>query len=167
MSMADDLLDMWEGFGDEEGDERPEAAFTARPTDERFDCTCLRESEKALLVQIEKRLRWVPKSQIRGGDISKPGDTGTVVVSAWLARQWADEDPEETAAKELENDRVAVENCVCLRDSEKAVQVRLPDGQEAWFPRSQFRQGNEIEHDGDSGTLAVSKWIARQKGLAG
>jgi len=45
------------------------------------------------------------------------------------------------------------------------VQVRLPDGRELWFPRSQLDKESEVTGDGDSGVLVITSWIAEQKGL--
>lgn len=51
------------------------------------DVTCLRETEKAILVEIEGEEIWVPQVCVSdNSEVWKPGDTGTLIVSAWIAR---------------------------------------------------------------------------------
>lgn len=52
------------------------------------DVVCTYETDKALLCIIAHEERWVPKSQIRGGDIHPDGDVGVLMVSDWIVRQW-------------------------------------------------------------------------------
>jgi len=44
-------------------------------------------TERALLCVIEDEEVWIPRSQIVEGDIEEKGDTGSVVITAWLAEQ--------------------------------------------------------------------------------
>jgi hypothetical protein len=49
-----------------------------------------RASEKAVLVEIDKKEYWIPKSQIVDTDFdesSEPGDIGTIVMTGWIAEQ--------------------------------------------------------------------------------
>ena len=53
------------------------------------DVTVLRALDYALMCQIEKRLRLIPKEQLRDGStISQTGDVGTLVVSRPYAVKW-------------------------------------------------------------------------------
>jgi len=61
---------------------------------------------------------------------------------------------------------VRIDDCWAVRATEKAVLVRLPDGQQVWFPQSQIDDASEVWREGDEGTLVVSEWIAEQKELA-
>ena len=46
----------------------------------------VRESEKALLCNIENEEVWIPKSMLLdGSDVGEDGDTGTLVIPRWLA----------------------------------------------------------------------------------
>lgn len=49
--------------------------------------------------------------------------------------------------------------------TEKALLVEV-DGEEVWLPRSQIVEDeSEALEEGDTGTLAITQWIAREKGL--
>lgn len=52
-----------------------------------YGVTVTRESEKALLIQTKGGEEiWLPKSQLKaGGTVSKKGDSGTIVMSRWIA----------------------------------------------------------------------------------
>lgn len=55
--------------------------------------TCLRETEKAILVACEEDERflepvWIPKSQVHDDSlVYKKGDEGTLIVTNWFAKQ--------------------------------------------------------------------------------
>lgn len=54
----------------------------------RCKATCLRESEKAVLVRIEGEELWIPKSQIRDdSEVYQKDDEGFLVMSEWIAEQ--------------------------------------------------------------------------------
>lgn len=58
---------------------------------------------------------------------------------------------------------VSVE-CVFLRETDNAVLVTLVESDEdVWFPLSQVRAMER--NKSDEGSITVTKWIARQKGL--
>ena len=54
---------------------------------------------------------------------------------------------------------------VCKHTTNVAILVEMPDGSEEWFPLSQIHDDSEVYQAGDSGTLIVSEWIAKKKGL--
>lgn len=53
----------------------------------------------------------------------------------------------------------------CIRETDDALLVTY-EGEEIWFPRSQiiFSESDVVEK-GDAGTLVVTDWIARQRGI--
>ena len=60
------------------------------PPAEFEGCTVLRETERALLVQIPDNGEdvWVPKSQLdEGNELDAEGDEGVLVVKAWWAEK--------------------------------------------------------------------------------
>ncbi len=124
---------------------------------------CLRETAKGLLLKLPSgREEWVAKSNITGGEVLNEGDAGSIMLPSWVVSRWDDsavddESPDQTA--------VSIAGCVGLTESSKAVQVRLPDGRELWFPRSQLDKASEVTGDRDSGVLVITSWIAEQKGL--
>lgn len=54
----------------------------------RADATALKESDKALLVNIEGEDRWIPKSQIDDdSEVFAQGHSGMLVVNEWWAEK--------------------------------------------------------------------------------
>lgn len=52
------------------------------------NAVCKRETEKALLVEIEGEEHWVPKSQIHeDSEVFERGGEGLLVVSKWWAKR--------------------------------------------------------------------------------
>jgi hypothetical protein len=52
------------------------------------DVSVVGETEKAILCQIEDRKVWIPKSQIHeDSEVYEGGDTGTLVITEWIAKQ--------------------------------------------------------------------------------
>lgn len=52
------------------------------------DARCIKETEKALLCEIDGKQEWVPKSQIHDdSEVYQEGDEGHLVVSEWIAKQ--------------------------------------------------------------------------------
>lgn len=48
----------------------------------------VKETEKAILVNIEGRDIWVPKSQIlENSEVTEAGDDGTIVLSTWFCEK--------------------------------------------------------------------------------
>lgn len=60
---------------------------------------------------------------------------------------------------------VILHDVVVQTETDKALLVII-DGQEHWIPRSQIVDSeSDVLAVGDSGTLAITDWIAKQKGL--
>lgn len=64
----------------------------------------------------------------------------------------------------MQDPPVSIEDVACLRATEKAILVNV-DGEELWIPLSQVDDDSEVYSEGDEGTLIITAWIARQKGL--
>lgn len=129
----------------------------------------LKETERGIRIQIggTNIREWVPKSQLHPArsEVKKEGDEGALVVTSWWARKYIDaKDPLE---RELQDHKDAHEEqgVVVLTEKPKALLVRLANGMEVWFPRGHILAHSPVQHDGDSGTLVVSAWIAKEKGL--
>ena len=55
----------------------------------------------------------------------------------------------------------------CLKETDKALLVTADDlDQETWIPKSQVHDDSEVCHRGDTGTMAITKWMAEKLGLA-
>lgn len=53
-----------------------------------------------------------------------------------------------------------------VRETDKALLLRLDDGEEVWIPLTQIADADDY-HEGDTNcTVSVTEWIAEQKGLA-
>jgi hypothetical protein len=53
------------------------------------DVLVLRESDAALLCQIDGHLRWIPRDKLCDGTtVQRKGDTGTLVVPRPFAVEW-------------------------------------------------------------------------------
>lgn len=58
------------------------------PTVEFRNVTCKRETDAALLVEIDDKEIWMPKSQISDdSEVTAEDDVGTLIVSQWIAEQ--------------------------------------------------------------------------------
>lgn len=129
------------------------------------DVTVVKETKAAILVKFPNRSKphWVPRSQIKNGRGWSQGDKGVLVVTEWLVEKWAEEgfDPD----KESEEESVSLPDCVCLKETDSAIWVKVQD-QRIWFPKSHVLPASEVSGDGDVGVLVVSKWIATQKSLS-
>lgn len=53
-----------------------------------------------------------------------------------------------------------------LRETDAALLVLGPEGDEVWVPRSQIDDSSEVSEPGDSGVLVIPRWLAEAKGLA-
>ena len=161
MSETDGLWEALEDYPAEEDQGRgPEQADVTVENAE-----CVRHTDKALLVRVNGKEHWMPQAAIgHGSQLFVSGDSGTLVVAGWFADEWERKVDGSAAAA----DSVAVENVACLSEtrSGKAIIVRTKAGREIMIPVSQLVNGNEVRHEGDLGTLRVSSWIAREKGLA-
>lgn len=63
-----------------------------------------------------------------------------------------------------DNDPVYID-CDCIKETEKAILVNI-DGEEKWIPKSQVVEQSDVQGEGDSGTLAITRWFAEKEGLA-
>jgi hypothetical protein len=52
-----------------------------------------------------------------------------------------------------------------VRETDKALLVRLEDGEEVWLPLSQISEPDSYREGDENGTISVTEWIAEQKGL--
>jgi hypothetical protein len=60
----------------------------------------------------------------------------------------------------LEFDRI-------IRETDKALYVLFANGEEHWIPLSQIEDGGADYRAGDKdGSMCVTEWIAKQKGMA-
>ena len=53
----------------------------------------------------------------------------------------------------------------CLRETDRALLVRLRDGTEEWFPKSVIHDDSEVFEPGQEGEIVVQGWFARKAGL--
>jgi hypothetical protein len=59
---------------------------------------------------------------------------------------------------------VSFQRVTCKKATEKALLCDI-DGQDFWIPVSQVHPDSEVYDEDHEGTLVVSEWIAKQKGL--
>lgn len=57
-------------------------------------------------------------------------------------------------------------DCYAVRETEKALLVRVADGREVWVPKSLIAPGSDVNATNDEGELAVAAWFARKEGLS-
>lgn len=72
------------------------------------------------------------------------------------------------ATKEYDEKNVVIEDVECIRESPKAILVRVKIDdkvQEFWVPQSQVHKDSDVWTLKDKGKLIVSKWIAIERGL--
>lgn len=58
-------------------------------------------------------------------------------------------------------------NVTAIKETDKALLCRIK-GEEHWIPKSQITDDSEVytdQEDGNQGTLVLTEWIAKQKGL--
>jgi hypothetical protein len=126
------------------------------------DVEVLRDSPRAILCRFPGgRERWVPISQTPSGFEWKIGEKQTIEISDWLTSQ-----PDWDAPPEEEED-ARFPDAVCLKESAKAIEVRVGSGEPVWIPKTHVRKTSEVQGDGDRGVLVISEWIASQKFGAG
>jgi len=61
--------------------------------------------------------------------------------------------------------KVHIDGVEALRSTDKAVLCDI-EGDLIWIPQSQIDADSEVWEQGDSGTLVISEWIAKEKGFA-
>lgn len=59
---------------------------------------------------------------------------------------------------------VTFDDVEALKETEAALLVAI-DGEEHWIPKSQIHDDSEVWAEGDTGTLAITQWLATQKKL--
>jgi len=155
----------WLDFGYDEWDEREERRMSWAPRTDNFvvfnDVKFLKSATRAILCRFkEGNERWVPFSQMPDGFNPEEGTEGDLEVTEWFADRLDEEDGEK-------EDDVAVPDVTVLRESDKALQVRVGRGEPIWIPKTQIREASPVQHDGERGVLLISAWIAEQKGLSG
>ena len=64
------------------------------------------------------------------------------------------------------HDKIRIDNVLVVRETAKALLVRLADGEERWVPQSQIDDDSEVYGDGDEGTLIISEWWASKEGIS-
>lgn len=62
-------------------------------------------------------------------------------------------------------DKVRIPDVKAIKGTDRAVLVEV-DGENIWIPQSHIDDDSEVSKDGDEGTLVISEWIAKRKGLA-
>jgi len=61
-------------------------------------------------------------------------------------------------------EKVQIQNVTVKRDTEKALLVVI-EGEEFWIPKSQIDDDSEVYKADTEGTLVITEWIAKEKGL--
>lgn len=64
------------------------------------------------------------------------------------------------------SDREAIEIDVeeVTVETDKAILI-WTDGEAFWIPKSQIDESSEVQGKGDSGTLLIPEWLAKEKGI--
>lgn len=88
-----------------------------------------------------------------------------------MARGFRDseEEPEQYASRRRKaDDLVYFKDCTVITETEKALLVECAEWEgDMWIPKSQIHDDSEVYggKDGTEGTLIISAWLAKQKGL--
>lgn len=62
-------------------------------------------------------------------------------------------------------DTESFDGVTCIRDTAKAMRVRLEDGRELWIPKSVVHEDSEVYGNGHQGELVVARWFAEKEGI--
>lgn len=54
----------------------------------------------------------------------------------------------------------------CIRETDKAILVKLETGEEKWIPKSVVHDDSEVYEKGGEGKLVVQGWWAEAQGLS-
>lgn len=65
----------------------------------------------------------------------------------------------------MTNDVETIDGVTAIRESPKALLVRLSGGAEIWVPKSVIHDDSEVYKAGTNGTLVVARWFAEKEGL--
>ena len=60
------------------------------------------------------------------------------------------------------SETVEIPDVKVLRESEKALLCKTPEGAEVWVPKSVVDDESEVKEVHDEGTLVVQKWFAKK-----
>jgi hypothetical protein len=61
-------------------------------------------------------------------------------------------------------EKVQIQNVTVSKETEAALLVNI-EGEEMWIPKSQIDDDSEVYKKDTEGTLVITEWIAKQKGL--
>lgn len=61
-------------------------------------------------------------------------------------------------------EKVQIQNVTVSKETESALLVNI-EGEEIWIPKSQIDDDSEVYKKDTEGTLVITEWIAKQKGL--
>lgn len=61
---------------------------------------------------------------------------------------------------------IEIEGVKCIGQTQRAIRVAMPDGEQRWIPQSQITPMSEVYELGTEGKLIVTAWFARKEGLA-
>lgn len=61
------------------------------------------------------------------------------------------------------NDWVHIEVAVIRKETDKAFNVQLENGQIVWIPKSQVSDADDYEAGDRNVTISITSWIAQQK----
>lgn len=65
----------------------------------------------------------------------------------------------------LNNDKwVSFEDVEVKKETDKAILCDI-EGEEIWIPKSQISDDSEVYEEDTSGTLIISRWLAKEKDL--
>jgi hypothetical protein len=59
---------------------------------------------------------------------------------------------------------VDIDDVECTIEVDKAI-LCIIENDEIWIPKSQIDDESEVQGKGDMGTLTITKWIAKNKGI--
>lgn len=158
-----------------------------------FEGTATEDNEAQVRIRFPalRKEVWVPKDEIDvGSEVWEDGDEGVVWIDAlWSYRnglvvldQKRDrrprrKGPEESGRAEArrkspaprksnrkEDTWVEIEVEDVDAETEAAILVDLGD-EDMWIPKSQISPDSDVQKKGDEGTLLITEWIAKEKGL--
>lgn len=62
------------------------------------------------------------------------------------------------------DDRYEVGEAAALRETDRAIFVKIDGVGSSWIPKSQIHDDSEVWKKGDRGTLVVTEWFADKQG---
>lgn len=62
------------------------------------------------------------------------------------------------------DETVDFHSVICKRETDAALLCEI-EGAEYWIPKSQISDDSDVNGEDDEGTLVITEWIAKQKGL--